>query len=789
MILAIRTTPGATPIALAEPVVARGGVTELRLGPVSLGVLHQLVLERVGTALTRPQVTRLEAASSGNPLVAIEIARELARRETWPLPGEPMPIPASASALLEERIGRMSAGDREVLFAVAATAVPTVGQVRLVVAEADMPLEHARSEGLIEVDGHDRIHFIHPLMASAALLAIPVSERRRLHARLAEIATTLEDRGRHLALATDPPSADAAAALDAAATSARSRGATAVAAEWAERAVAMTPSDDRAAWTARATRAGRWLAEAGEIGRARTLLTEAMPSMPAGDGRAAARLVLAQMVAWEGEAEAALMWCEAGLEEAVDAALRARLLLRIAFQTEDLDTSRAIEATEAAIAELDGPAGDAEPDLLACALLQVATLRLATGAWIDRPSVERGIALLGPAPRLSPDGDELPESLRAHAMVWARAVDLDDLAGGFALQQAERERNLARGLDRALPVVIGEMTMTALWMGDWSEATTRADEARAMVGQTGATTQARSAALAARAFVDAYRGNLAAAETGARAGLELSADAGDWLKARHVAVLGFLALTRGEAADAATILGTLFDEFRAGGNREMLGHRFVGDLIDAAAAAGDIDRLRTVTESLATSESAVPRPWIRTMAARGRALLTAADGDLDGAMTAIEAALEHADTLPMPFEHARTELIAGRIARRRKERRRATDHLERAQATFADLGSAPWVAIASAEMARTGRRAAATDALTETEERVARLAASGLTNREVGEAAFLTPKSVEGVLARVYSKLGIRSRAELGAWLAAHPDAQDHRSEAPDPAEAPGPVG
>ena len=84
------------------------------------------------------------------------------------------------------------------------------------------------------------------------------------------------------------------------------------------------------------------------------------------------------------------------------------------------------------------------------------------------------------------------------------------------------------------------------------------------------------------------------------------------------------------------------------------------------------------------------------------------------------------------------------------------------------MGAEAWRSIAQAERARLGRRGAADPTrLTETEDQVARLAARGLTNWEVGEAAFLTPKSVEGVLGRVYGKLGIRSRAELGAWLAA----------------------
>ena len=102
----------------------------------------------------------------------------------------------------------------------------------------------------------------------------------------------------------------------------------------------------------------------------------------------------------------------------------------------------------------------------------------------------------------------------------------------------------------------------------------------------------------------------------------------------------------------------------------------------------------------------MPRPWVRAIAARSRALLEAAEGDLDGAMTTIERALANHDALPMPLERARSELVAGRIARRRKERRRAGVHLDRAVEQLAAVGAKAWLAIAEAERARLGRRTA-----------------------------------------------------------------------------------
>ena len=120
----------------------------------------------------------------------------------------------------------------------------------------------------------------------------------------------------------------------------------------------------------------------------------------------------------------------------------------------------------------------------------------------------------------------------------------------------------------------------------------------------------------------------------------------------------------------------------------------------------------------------------------------------------------------MPFERARTLLAKGRLHRRRKEKRLADETLREALAIFESLGAPDWARRTGAELGRVGRRPHAPDSLTETERRVAELAATGLSNREVAERAFIAPKTVGNVLGRVYEKLGIHSRAELGAVMA-----------------------
>ncbi len=149
---------------------------------------------------------------------------------------------------------------------------------------------------------------------------------------------------------------------------------------------------------------------------------------------------------------------------------------------------------------------------------------------------------------------------------------------------------------------------------------------------------------------------------------------------------------------------------------------------------------------------------------RGRALVLAAEGDVAAALAAIEDLdLEAASKLP--FELGWALLVKGRLLRRSKRRRSAAATLGEALEIFERLGAPVWAEQARDELARVRPRRRAPDDLTATELRVAELAAAGLTNREVAKAAFISPKTVEANLARVYRKLGIRSRAELGARM------------------------
>jgi DNA-binding CsgD family transcriptional regulator len=179
-------------------------------------------------------------------------------------------------------------------------------------------------------------------------------------------------------------------------------------------------------------------------------------------------------------------------------------------------------------------------------------------------------------------------------------------------------------------------------------------------------------------------------------------------------------------------------------------------------ALGRADEAEPLVEALQRNGDRVDRAWMLAVGARCRAMMLAARGDVNAAVQSARRALAEHDRLPMPFERARTQLLLGQLLRR--DRSEATAMLRDALAVFEQLGTQLWADRARAELTGTSSRSRANgrDRLTPAEQRVAELVASGMTNRDVAAKLYISAKTVEATLARVYRKLGIRSRAELG---------------------------
>ncbi len=196
------------------------------------------------------------------------------------------------------------------------------------------------------------------------------------------------------------------------------------------------------------------------------------------------------------------------------------------------------------------------------------------------------------------------------------------------------------------------------------------------------------------------------------------------------------------------------------------------ELVEALVGLGELAEAGLVLARFEDEAATSGGQWSVAAAARCRALLLAAEGTWT--VAAVRRSLSLFDGLPLAFERARTLFTVGQIHRRRREKGLARRALADALAAFGDLGTLVWAGRARAELARVPVRRPADghdpSGLTPTEERIARLAVEGLTNREIADRTFLSPKTVEVNLTRVYRKLGVRSRAVLASRLAGERD-------------------
>jgi DNA-binding CsgD family transcriptional regulator len=751
-----RTEPGPATPPYPCPAPPAHRTTTLLLGPLELPALHRLVRARTGLTLARPLLLRVHAASGGNPFFALQIAAALQRSAGHLAPGEPLPLPQSLQGLVGERIGELPERTREALLYAAALSHPTGELVRAAVGVAPFAvsgLAEGELRGIIEIR-HDRIRFTHPLFASTVYAAAPAEVRRAAHRRLAQVVTDPEQRAWQLALATAAPDAGVADSLAAAAGLAERRGAPGTAAELWELAAQRTPGDAAPAAHRRRAAAAACHFSAGDAARARTMLQQAAPALPPGPERVRALVKLAEIVSDEGDgARRAVQLCTEGLAETGDDdLLTVELLARRGwFATHDApEQERSLDAALEIIA-----AGRVRPDrdLHACVLAAAAMYRFVNGGPIAHEWIARARTLVDPQSRTWP-----ARAARTCLGLWAKVLDPADARTLF-----EAENALAR--QHGDELVLGRTHMhlaeVEFRLGDWPAARRHAATSREIMEQTGRR-RWLGLALYAQAQVDGYAGQVGTARAVAAQGLEVAAEVGDpCVAALHHQALGGIALGLGELETADGHLSAAAGLVWQTGMVEPARFTFQPDQVEVAIGLG---RLDTAAEQLGWLDRRIavaPRPWLIAAAERCRAALQAALGDLDAAAEAVAAARQACAELRMPFELARVRLVEGRICRARRRKLAAREALTAARGLFTDVGAPAWAAQADAELRRCGLRRSSPAELTPTEDRVASLVAGGLTNREVAAIAYISVKTVEANLSRIYRKLGVRNRREL----------------------------
>jgi DNA-binding NarL/FixJ family response regulator len=707
----------------------------LPVGPLSVAALQRIIVDRLGVALPRPVLVRLTEASGGNAFYALERGGRLAPRGAARSP--PLPVPDDLRTLVALRIASLPSATRGALLEASALGRRHRGDVDT---NALAPAERA---GLVTIAGDGQISFTHPLFAAAVYGAASPAELRAVHSRLAEAVGDLEERSRHLALAATAPDHEVARVLDAAAQNARARGAPDSAAELTELALRLT--EDAAETDERRLALADHLHLAGDFQRASAIL-EDLASSCRGDMRARALLALADIEYWRAGETVAVAHAEEALHEATEPLLRARCEAAIAMWAGTSDLERASDAARAAL-DLLGGTEDADPSLVALALGARVRADLFLGQGFDRTSAERALGLEAPAPPAAVD-----TRIVFKLGQWLRYVD--DFDGARRHLDLAETAAVDEGDDSSLSNILLNRTLLECWSGNWKLASELADRTHEQFSLTGVD---MSGSTIWRAYVDAHLGRA----VDARAAAKLDEPVVQMLWGR---ILGLADLAAGNYTDATTHLGAAVAARQRIGFREPAIWRIEGDAIEAAVGAGDVNGARTVLVALEAAAARSEIPWSRAVAARCRGLVLAADGDVAGAADALDRALGEHDACPMPFELARTLLVAGQVRRRLKQKRQARELLARAAELFDRLGAQPWGERAQEEHARTATRTGSAD-VTPTELRIARLAASGLTNDAIAAEVFVSRKTVEANLGRVYRKLGIKTRAQLARAL------------------------
>jgi DNA-binding CsgD family transcriptional regulator len=740
-----------------DPLAIPGRVERLRLAPLSLSGLYHVIRAHLGQVFPRPTLQRIAQASGGNPLFALELARALVATGARPGPGEPLPVPETLATLLEARLRRLPRPSRDALAAAAALAAPDAGVVaRALGPDAAAALEAAEAAGIVTIRD-ERIRFDHPLLASTVYAATRAQCRRELHRALADAVEEPQERARHLALATAGEDEAVAASLAAAARDASARGAPQVAVDLAELAVRLTPSEEADARAERALELCEHVFRAGDTDEARRLVQTFAHEQPPGPLRARALELLARILHVAGTAAEAAACCEEALGEAGDdLELRARIHGTLALVSyHDFRVGR--EHSRAALDLLER-LDDPDPGVLSQALWAHIGAEFESGHELPWPAVERALELerLSPAPHVA-------DRISAALGVWLKLQG--DFAGARHWLEATWQAAVDEGDDASLPYAVSHLPQLELWTGNWDAAEVAAREHLELAEQTAQPDQRRQA-LYNLALVHCHQGRTEEARAEAeelRTGAEAAGDA--WGASNALATLGLLELSLGDPDAAAAHLARNAELHASVGSSEPT--RTSGDYAEALLELGDLARASGVVRDFEARCRTADRAPLLAVAARSRALAAAAGGDLDAAAGAIDEALAQHERVTVPFDLARTLLAAGQIRRRRGERKAARDALERARATFEDLGAPLWAARAETELRRVPiRRGARDDGLTPTEEQVAELAAAGRTTREVAQLLFLSPKTVEANLTRIYRKLGVGSRAELGARIA-----------------------
>jgi DNA-binding CsgD family transcriptional regulator len=740
--------------AVRDPGQELGGLPDLEVRGLREEDARGLLRSVVRVRLDERVRDRILAETGGNPLALLELPRGLSPAQLaggFGLAGA-QAVPGRVEESFRRRLGALPADTRLLLLAAAAEPVGDPVLVRRAAGRlgiAASAAEAAEADGLVEIG--TRVRFRHPLVRSAVYRSAALPDRRAVHLALAEATDRDLDPDRrawHLAAAAAGPDEQVAAELERSAGRAQARGGVAAAAAFLQRAVELTAEPG--------PRAGRALAaayanlQAGAFDAALELVATAEAGPLDDLQRAQAGLLRGQVAfaASAGSGAPALLLQAARQLEPLDGALARQTYLdawtAAVFAgrfAQDGNLHEVSSAARSAPAPSDPPAPH---DLLLDGLAVLVTDGRAAAA----PVLRRAVRVF------AEDEIAMAEGLRWGWVAVVSAAALWDVESWQSILLRQLQSAREAGLLVQLLIYVNQLGLYTTWCGDFVAAASLIAEAEAIAEATGTRIAPYAAvSLAGLRGAEAEATRLIEAVTkdarAARQGMGVQ-----WCQLVSAILyngLGRYDRALAEARQASEQAPELFISAWA-----------LPELIEAASRTGQTQLAADALDRLAEATSAAQTDWAWGIHARSRALLS----DGEDAEGSYREAIERLSRTPLRPELARAHLLYGEWLRRKGRRADARAQLRTVHDMFAAIGMQAFAGRARGELAATGeaarqRTVETRDALTPQEAQIARLARDGLSNPEIAAQLFLSVRTVEWHLRKVFTKLEISSRLQL----------------------------
>ncbi|MER7721114.1 AAA family ATPase [Streptomyces flaveolus] len=731
----------------------------VRLDPLTRAQVSALLDQRGFSGLPRSTVRDIHRTSGGNPLFALELGRALAESPTPPRPGEPLPVPTSLRALVLSRLEMLSEEARRTLLVASAGARPTPALLHAagrVNAEAETA--QAAGLGLLATDPEGpAVRFAHPLISAALYAEAPAPERRAAHAALSTAASDPIERARHLALATTGTDPEVAARLAEAAALARDRGAPSVAASLGLLAARHTPADSAPGPDGHRLQAAEDAITAGEVDLARDVAREVLTRATAPGERVRAWMVVIE-AAGQAIGDVDAVFPQALADAGDDPRLLALVHYQLAWRGLVVQGDFAQGREEAAhAARLAARAGDRTTELLALAFqAQAETLM----GHPDAPvTIERA--------RQEPQDPRVAcHHNGAGSSRFRWLVMSDRLAEARTTVTALLREVRRRGMAESEVHYLRFLSETELHAGHCGRALELARESLTLARDAGI---GEGAGAMQAALAEAAGGDVERALALAREAVRRAEEDGDAVYlSRALAALGHAHLVAGDAGAAVDALRRVRELEAGAGITDPARGRWQGDLAEALVRTGQPAEAQEVIEVTRAHALRLGRGSVLAVLDRAEARLRAARGEHRSAVGRLVSARDRLAELGFGLEEARAAFA---LAELRADRPGPVSYDEAAR-LFRRCRALPWLRQVEAAVAARAaaaepapvRLAAAPDCLAglaAMERQVASLVMEGATNREIAARLFVSVKTVEATLTRVYRKLGIRSRVDI----------------------------